>query len=403
MKVLIINTSASGGGAAIAALRLTDALRANGVDAKMLVRDCNISHEGVIALPHSPLLRLKFVWERVVIWLHNRLKRKMLWYVDIANTGTDITELPEFRQADIIHLHWINQGFLSLQQLERILISGKRIVWTLHDQWPYTGICHHSVDCTRYQQHCHDCPQLCHPSAKDLSYRVFAKKLQIMQKGKVTFVGCSQWIARLAEKSALTKGQRIVNIPNAIPHCFSPMDRKAARKSFGIPEEGKFILFGSCKVTDKRKGIDYLIEACRNAALQQVGVIVVGQNSDWLREKISQQVHIVDFVHSPERMAALYAAADAYVTPSLQENLPNTIAEAMSVGTPCVGFDIGGIPEMIDHKKNGYVAAYKDVEDLANGVRWVLENDLRNAAREKAVKAYSPETIAEQYIKLYEE
>lgn len=403
MKVLIVNTSASGGGAAIAALRLVNALRDRGVEATMLVRDCNNPQEGVIALPGSPLLRLKFIWERLVIFLHNRLDKRMLWYVDIANTGADITKHPAFLEADIIHLHWINQGFLSLEQLNRIFQSGKRIVWTLHDQWPYTGICHHSVDCTRYQLHCHNCPQLCHPSAKDLSYQVFSRKLRIMQQAKITFVGCSRWIANLAKKSALTQGQRIASIPNAVPSVFSPMDRRAARRSHGLPEKGRIILFGSCKVADRRKGADYLIEACRSAELQHVDVVIVGGHSEWMRNHFAQQVHIIDYVHSPERMAALYAAADVYVTPSLQENLPNTIAESMSVGTPCVGFDVGGIPEMIDHKKNGYVARYKDIPDLAQGVAWVLDNDLREEAREKAVSTYHPDTVAQQYIRLYEE
>ena len=403
MKVLIVNTSASGGGAAIAALRLMDALRANGADARMLVRDCAVPHEGVTALPQSPVLRLKFVWERLVIWLHNRLSRRMLWYVDIANAGTDITRHPAFLEADVIHLHWVNQGFLSLDQLDRIFQSGKRIVWTLHDQWPYTGICHHSVDCTRYQHHCHHCPQLCHPSAKDLSYKVFARKLSIMRQARITFVGCSRWIAGLAEKSALTQGHRVVSVPNAVPSVFSPMDKAEARRLHGLPEEGKYILFGSCKVADRRKGADYLIEACRRAELQHVNVIIVGGHAEWMRDSFSQPVYIINYVHSPERMAALYAAADVYVTPSLQENLPNTIAEAMSVGTPCVGFEVGGIPEMIDHRQNGYVARYKDVADLAQGVAWVLDNDLRRAARQKASASYNPDTVAQQYISLYEE
>lgn len=403
MKVLIVNTSASGGGAAIAALRLMDALREEGVDASMLVRDAARQYAGVRVLPHTLLPRLKFVWERLVIWLHNGLSRRMLWHVDIANVGTDITQLPEFKEADVIHLHWINQGFLSLCQLERILCSGKKIVWTLHDQWPYVGICHHSVDCTRYRHHCHDCPQLCRSGKRDLSYRVFAEKLRILQQGSVTFVGCSQWIARLAAESRLAQGHRVLSIPNAIPRVFAPMDRTEARRQCGLPTEGKLLLFGSCKVSDRRKGADYLIAACRKPALQQVGIVVVGGHAEWMRSAFSQQVYVMDYVHGVEQMAALYAAADVYVTPSLHENLPNTIAEAMSVGTPCVGFDTGGIPEMIDHGKNGYVARYCDVDDLARGISWVLGNDLRMAAREKAALAYAPDKVAKQYMKIYGE
>ncbi len=403
MKVLIVNTSASGGGAAIAALRLMEALRAKGVEATMLVRDAGAPSPWVKVLPKSPLLKLKFAWERAVIWLHNGLSRRMLWYVDIANTGTDITGFKEFREADVIHLHWINQGFLSLSQLERILHSGKRVVWTLHDQWPYTGICHHSADCTRYQAHCHDCPQLCRSGAKDLSYRVFSRKRKIYHGSPLTFVGCSEWIARLAEKSALTLGHRVTHIPNPVPPLFAPMNQKEARRLSGLPEEGRLVLFGSCKVSDRRKGADYLIEACKRPELRGVGIVIVGGHSEWMRPCFFQPVHIIDYVHSPERMAALYAAADVYVTPSLHENLPNTIAEAMSVGTPCVGFHTGGIPEMIDHLQNGYVARYKDVDDLAAGIGWTLEHHPRQAARAKAEEMFNPTKVARQYIKIYEE
>ena len=144
MRVLIINTSENIGGAAIAANRLMEALKNNGVKAKMLVRDKRTDQITVASLPQSPLLKAKFVWERVCIWKANRFKKHNLFQVDLANTGTDVTSLPEFKEADVIHLHWINQGFLSLKDIRRIIDSGKPIVWTMHDQWPFTGICHYS-------------------------------------------------------------------------------------------------------------------------------------------------------------------------------------------------------------------------------------------------------------------
>ena len=149
MNVLIVNTSEKTGGAAIAASRLLEALNDHGVKARMLVRDKQTDRLTVVALPHSLRQKWNFVWERAVLWMHNRFSMKNLWTVSLANTGTDITQTDEFQWADVIHLHWINQGFLSLRDLEKIVRSGKRIVWTLHDQWPYTGICHYADDCTR--------------------------------------------------------------------------------------------------------------------------------------------------------------------------------------------------------------------------------------------------------------
>ena len=157
MRVLIINTSERIGGAAIAASRLMESLKNNGIKAKMLVRDKQTDQISVVRLKSNWLQVWKFMWERIVIWSANRFRRYHLFDVDIANTGTDITSLPEFRQADVIHLHWVNQGMLSLKDIRKILTSGKPVVWTMHDMWPCTGICHYARECKNYQQECHDC------------------------------------------------------------------------------------------------------------------------------------------------------------------------------------------------------------------------------------------------------
>ena len=135
MRVLLINTSERIGGAAVAASRLMEALKNNGIKAKLLVRDKQTEQITVVALRRSWKLVWKFVWERIVIWKANRFKKNNLFAVDIANAGTDITSLPEFQQADVIHLHWINQGMLSLKNLEKILASSKPVVWTMHDMY----------------------------------------------------------------------------------------------------------------------------------------------------------------------------------------------------------------------------------------------------------------------------
>ena len=141
MRVLLINTSERIGGAAVAASRLMESLKNNGIKAKLLVRDKQTDQITVVSLSRNWRMVWKFVWERIVIWKANHFKRDNIFAVDIANTGTDITSLPEFQQADVIHLHWINQGMLSLRNIENILASGKPVVWTMHDMWPCTGIC----------------------------------------------------------------------------------------------------------------------------------------------------------------------------------------------------------------------------------------------------------------------
>lgn len=397
----------------MAASRLMESLKNNGIKAKLLVRDKQTEQISVVALKQSWRLVWKFVWERIVIWKANRFKKQNLFAVDIANTGTDITSLPEFQQADIIHLHWINQGMLSLRNIDKILASGKPVVWTMHDMWPCTGICHHARDCNKYEQECHHCPFLLGGGGKnDLSHRVFLKKQALFSGRPVTFVACSRWLEGLAGKSALFSGHTVTSIPNPInTNLFKPRNKREARSKLMLPQEGKLILFGSVKITDKRKGIDYMIEACQLLAAKhpelkdELGVVVFGNRSDQLKPLLPFKVYPLDFVSNEHRLVDIYNAVDLFVTPSLEENLPNTIMEAMSCGIPCVGFNVGGIPEMIDHLHNGYVAQYRSSEDFANGIYWVLSEPeyatLSEQACRKAVANYSEGAIAKRYIDVY--
>ena len=278
MRILIVNTTERTGGAAIAATRLMYALQKQGVEVSMMTR--RKDYQFKIQSLKFKISPWPFYWERTRIFLANRLSKRNLWQIDIANCGEDITETEAFRKADVIHLHWVNQGFLSLKNLEAIFRSGKRIIWTLHDQWPTTAICHYAEDCNRFQTHCHDCPLLTHPSPKDLAYRIFEKKLHIWRKADITFVGCSQWIADEAGKSALTQGHRIVSIPNAIDYTiFHPIPKKEARRQFGLPEDKPIVLFICQKVTDERKGIRYLEEAMKT--MPDVEVVRVGSGGDY--------------------------------------------------------------------------------------------------------------------------
>ena len=216
MRVLIINTSERTGGAAIAANRLMDALRNNGIQAKMLVRDKQTNQVTVIGLKKSWWKVWQFLWERIVIWKANHFKKHNLFEVDIANTGTDITTLPEFTQAEVVHLHWVNQGMLSLKDIRRIIDSGKPIVWTMHDMWPFTGICHYAGECKKYTSQCEHCPVLYKGHKKDLAYQTFRKKEKVLKGSHISFVACSQWLERMAKQSHLLQNQFVTNIPNAI-------------------------------------------------------------------------------------------------------------------------------------------------------------------------------------------
>jgi glycosyltransferase involved in cell wall biosynthesis len=180
------------------------------------------------------------------------------------------------------------------------------------------------------------------------------------------------------------------------------------RNKFNLPLNRKLILFAAANLSDKRKGIDYFIESCRMLAQakEQPAILLMGGRIDGrLLTAIPLSVYVLGYLHTTEDICMAYTAADVYVTPSLSENLPNTVMEAMACGTPCVGFNTGGIPEMIDHKQNGYVAEYKNAKDLAAGIEWVLENTeksgLADACVKKVKENYSETVVVGKYLSLY--
>jgi len=413
MRILIVNTSEKNGGAAVAANRLMEALNSNGEDAKMLVRDKQTDDKRVVALRRSRLHWWRFLWERWCIFLHLHLSRQRLFELDIANTGTDITTLPEFKAADIIHLSWINQAMLSLADIKKIVNSGKPVVWTMHDIWPATAICHYARGCKQFHTACHHCPLLPRGGGNnDLSARVWRKKVAILQDKSILFVACSKWLEGQAKQSALLKNQIVTSIPNPIDtRIFYKQDKKQARRAFGLPENKQLILFVSQRVTDERKGVNYFIGALQQlvtehpAMKQNTGVVILGGHSAEVAARLPIPAYALGYVSDAEKIASVYNSTDLFVLPSLEDNLPNTIMEAMACGIPCVGYRVGGIPEEIDHLKNGYVAAYKDVNDLARGIYWVLneaEYDvLSTQAIEKVISCYSQKAVSLRYIEVY--
>ena len=407
MRILIVNTSERTGGAAVAANRLMKALNNNGVKAKMLVRDKETESLTVVALPHSSRLRWYFLCERLVIFFRLHFSRQHLFEVDIANAGFDITKLPEFQEADVIHLHWINQGMLSLKGIQKILQSGKPVVWTMHDIWPATALCHVTLGCQHFTGPCGNCRLLPGSgSSHDFSTTVWQRKQKILADENVYFVACSHWLESEAKRSALLKGQKITSIPNPIDtRIYKRGDKKEARQRLGLPIDKKLILFASQRVTNVNKGMDYLIEACRQLQMADAAVVILGGHAEEVVSQLSLEAYPLGYVNEEQRIVDVYHAVDVFVLPSLSENLPNTIMEAMACGIPCVGFKVGGIPEEIDHRRNGYVAEYRSAEDLARGIRWILTEadyeELCKNAVHKVMQNYSQQSVALKYLDVY--
>lgn len=413
MRVLIVNTSERTGGAAVAAGRLADALNNNGVKAKMLVRDKLSDDITVASVPQTFLSQWHFLWERLCIFFHLRLSRKNLFAVDMANSGFDITRTPEFREADVVHLHWINQGMLSLAGIRKILRSGKPVVWTMHDMWPATAICHYTRGCGYFKSRCHNCQLLPGRGGEgDLSAVVWRRKKRMLADQNVHFVACSQWLRNHAKQSALLTGQSVTSIPNAIDtRVYRPTDQHEARMAAGLPLDKKVILFVSQRVTDGRKGMAHFVEAVRRLvqgrpeSADDTCVAILGGHADDVAGQLALPTFPLGYVGDERKIVSVYNSADLFVLPSLEDNLPNTIMEALACGVPCVGFKVGGIPEMIDHLKNGYVAAPRNEADLCKGMRWALyeadRGQLRREALKKVNSHYSQHSVAMRYIEVY--
>ena len=225
MKILILNTSERTGGAAVAAGRLEKALLQAGISVNKLVRK------------DTWLNRFRFYWERLIIFLCNGLNRKNLFAVSIANTGEKIINNSLVKEADIIHLHWINHGFLSLKEIHALTKLGKPIVWTMHDMWPCTGICHHARECNKFQIKCDSCFFL-KSRGKDLSTKIINQKSSLYKTALVTFVGCCQWLTNRAKQSQLLQGKTVVSIPNSIDMLvFYQKEQKQAREELGLPQD----------------------------------------------------------------------------------------------------------------------------------------------------------------------
>lgn len=398
MKVLLVNTSDSIGGAAIACRRLMDALTRNGVEVRML------------NAPKRRGLLCKAI-ERVMLLPFMGFSWKKSWTIDVNWLGTDITDTEEFRWADVVHLHWVNQGMLSIAQISRIAKSGKRMVWTMHDVWNATAVCHLTLDCTKFTDRCAGC----HITKSRLADHTWQRKRRLYESSDITFTTCSEWLRGQALQSGLMRDQRVVAIPNPIDtSIFHPSDRTEARKALFNTQHPtpntQLILFVAQRLDNPFKGATYLIEAVKQAATKNpdIGVMIMGSNGSELAALLPGiKTYDLGYQSDPHRIARIYAAADVFVLPSLSENLPNTIMEAMACGVPSVGFRVGGIPEMIDHRKNGYVAEYRNADDLCNGILYCLNPDNQQHLRDnclcKVEQTYSQTAVANRFMDIYKE
>jgi glycosyltransferase involved in cell wall biosynthesis len=417
MKIALLNTDDSSGGAAIACIRLAETLITKGHQVTMFSLQSEGDHAFVKPIVNSfwtkNKAKLNFILERLYFLFFEKNKAVRFAFSP-GNFGFDITQIFDLKDYDIIHIHWVNFGFLSISDLGKLFSLKKPLVWTLHDMWAFTGGCHHSGDCENYQENCGNCvPYLKNPSQNDLSFLQLNKKKEAYQNFPITVVGCSEWIAKRAAKSTVFREKKIVAIPNPLDlEIFKPT--KVKRTEFGLEKNKKYILIAAMKVTVIWKGFSLLKESLKilfslleDSEKQELELLVAGDANPVDFEDIPFKTNLLGRINSPKEMNKIYNLADVFVSSSIQENLPNTIMEAMATGTPCVAFGVGGIPEMIQHKSSGYLAEPKNSEDLAEGIRFILTNPeiekFKNSNETFVKKHYSKEVVAKKYLAVYNE
>lgn len=432
MKVLLVNTNDNHGGAARAAMRIMQGVQQYGVETQMLVKEKYTRDTAVVPLlqflPHNKLYRIAdLIVQKVknkyyhMLWNPYSKTKENVFMSD--SRGTRLGDALQKLDYDVLHLHWINQRFIKLQDLPK----NKLIVWTLHDSWPFCGVCHYFLYCQRYQTHCGDCPMLHSGTEKDLAYRIFEEKLRAYQDLNLHIVTPSRWLGECAKKSALFGRFPVTVIPNCletdvfrllteqeINERLSVAVQKnpalhVVKRAAGEKTEKPLILYGAMNAaTDKIKGFASLLSAMQildNQGFEADLVVFGATDSDLLMEFNHISVHFVGYVLDTDILVTLYNLVDVMVVPSLTENLSCAIMESLACATPVCCFDIGGNSDMVEHQVNGYLAREKDSTDLANGICWCIENNKNGAlsgeARKKVLRDYTKERVGRQYVELY--
>lgn len=393
LHIVLLSYHDSNGGAGIAAGRLKVALEKEGHRVDYLVREKTSTSDSV-KLGNGLISWLKFIAERL-FFLRFEKDKSIRFLFNPGVFGSDISKHPLIQQADIVHLHWVNFGFLSVSDIAQLTRLNKPVFWTLHDMWAFTGGCHHSGTCEHFQQSCGDCKFLKNPNPTDLSHRMWEAKKTGFAEKNLHIITCSDWLGNRARQSSILGDHTIKTIPNAIDtEFFSPN-----ATSLGLDPNKKYVLFVAMRVNAPAKGFHLLKEALQYLDSTTTELLIVGGE---MTEELPLKAHNFGQVSDPAKMSDIYAAADVFVTPSLEENLPNTIMEAMACGTACVGFEVGGIPEMIEHEVTGYVAQAFDPKDLAKGIQWSLNNKKAGLkSRERALQLYDQTIVAQQHLAYY--
>ncbi len=408
MKILIVSQSDVHGGAARAAYRLHKAFLSQDLQCQMLVARKASGDYTVIGPNSNPGNTWADIRAYMALPFHklHQSANENLHSFNILPSG--LHKIINEMDVDIVNLHWINREMISISEISKIRHP---IVWTLHDMWAFSGAEHYDdLDAPERYKNGYINTQASQGKF-DLDRWVWRRKEKHWCQLNAHFVTPSQWLSGCVKESKLLQNFSVQTIPNCIDlKLFHPINKQWARQILGLEQNKRYVLFGALSSTsNRRKGFHILLPAIEKLTSQISGVelLIVGASQPSTPFNFGLPTHFLGHYSDELSMALVYSAADIFVSPSLQDNLPNTLMEAMACGTPCVAFDTGGMPDLISHHQNGALAKCFIANSLAEQMQWVLQNAEYNALCEKARNSietkYSPGIVTNQYMDLFQQ
>lgn len=386
MKVVHLVTYDKGG-AYNAATRISKALL-NEIDSKIIA----FESENVEEVCNTPLKKIYF----------KILRRLNYYFLLIFKQDADfsheyfsshICHLKEIKDADIIHIHWISSGMMSIDDLRTLGEMRKKIVWTLHDMYPMTGGCHYTGDCIKYiAGKCENCPRI--KSRSSLANSHLAKMSEVVANLDIKIVGCSTWISECARKSLVFKNKEVFTIPNTIDFDRYYRDPKS--------KQDKTVVFGAYLVNkDLRKGFDLFIELTKMVYVidKTIKFKVFGNTSDVTE---ASNVEYLGMINDDDKMRKIYSEAAVSLSLSREENLSCTIMESLACGTPVIAFNIGGNADLICDSTMGVLIEPYNLNAYADAIIAYanIEHDHRTIIN-KTKEKFSESKVSKMYKELY--
>jgi glycosyltransferase involved in cell wall biosynthesis len=313
------------------------------------------------------------------------------------------------KHFNIFNLHWVSE-LIDYPSFLSSIPDSFPLVWTLHDMNPLTGGCHYSWDCEKYKNTCNSCPQISNSSESDLSFEGFSTKRRLLESKNLHIVSNSHWLESEAKKSQiLSNAKSFQTIHYGLDtQLFFPRNKEACKTSLGIDICKTVILFGATSITNKRKGINILFEALSKLYSKNIVLLTFGEiENQELFNDFNFPIKNIGFVNSPTLLSVIYSSADIFVFPSIYEAFGQVALEAMSCQTPVVGFQTGGIPDMIRQGETGLLAINKSADDLSKQIQWAIDHpsETKNMgynARKIVESEFTLDLQASKYISLYE-